>query len=139
MNSEELNGLNSIKQAVDRILFVSSKLSRGKRKEHDKHRDLFIQIINAVEYIKNNTLLTATDLHIDLTGYNEKFFDIIDSLIFLKYGKECAEVIQFYLWDRVNPDGSLNPLIDPQKNEIILQTPLDLWVLLNRVNPKLDK
>jgi hypothetical protein len=76
------------------------------------------------------------DLQLDFTTYDESFLDIIDALIILHFGKEGAELIAYYLWDRVNPDGSLNTLMSEDGVEIVLETVNDLWNLLLRVNPK---
>jgi len=76
------------------------------------------------------------DLQLDFTTYDESFLDIIDALIILHFGKEGAELIAYYLWDRVNPDGTINALLSEDGVEIILETVNDLWNLLLRVNPK---
>jgi hypothetical protein len=60
-------------------------------------------------------------------------------LLLAKYGKECFELISFYLWERLNPDQTFNTLIGPEGEEITLQSPLDLWNLMLKVNPKLEK
>jgi len=76
------------------------------------------------------------DLQLDFTTYDESFLDIIDALVILHFGKEGAELIAYYLWDRVNPDGSINPLIDENNNPIVLETASDLWDTLLLMNPK---
>ena len=75
------------------------------------------------------------DLQLDFTNYDESFLETIDALIILHFGKEGAEVISYYLWERVNPDGSINPLQDAEGTLIILQTASELWDLLLQMNP----
>ena len=53
----------------------------------------------------------------------------------LEYVKEGAELIAFYLWDRLSPDGTVEPLLDDEHNTIYLETASDLWNLLIRMNP----
>jgi hypothetical protein len=139
MTNDEQKGLHSIREAVDKILYVNSTLKRRRKTQYDKQRDMFIGIINTIEYLKTRTQLSSNDLDIDLSAYDDKFFDIIDSLMYLKYGKDCAELIVYYLWERVNPDGSINPLYTDQGEEVILQTPSDLWSLMSKIKPNLDK
>jgi len=75
------------------------------------------------------------DLSLDFANYDEAFLDTIDALIILHFGKEGAEVIAFYLWDRLSLDGKIEPLLDEEDRPIYLETASDLWNLLLRINP----
>ena len=77
-------------------------------------------------------MLTA-DYGLDLGSYDEPFFQIIDSLIFMHFGKDAAEVIMFYIYERVNPDGTINPLYDENDNPIPLERIEDLWELIKQL------
>ena len=79
------------------------------------------------------------DLQLDFAKYDEAFLDVIDALIILHFGKEGAEVISWFLWERVNPDGSFNYLMDELENEVHINTVQDLWELLLRLNPKYNE
>jgi hypothetical protein len=57
----------------------------------------------------------------------------------MNFGKQCAEVIAFYLYDRLNPDGTMNSLIVNDKEDLFLNNPYELWNLLCQINPKLDE
>lgn len=127
------NSLNEIQVAVNEILNVKS-LVRGKKKtQAEKKRELFIMIINSLEQIINRQDLMYAELNLDLAKYDEAFLDVIDALIILHFGKEGGELISFYLWDRVAPDGEVNPLLDIEGKEVYIQTAEDLWNLLNLV------
>lgn len=76
------------------------------------------------------------DLQVDFTKYDDAFLDTIDALIVLHFGKEGSELIVYYLWDRLAPDGSINPLLNEADEEITLNTAEDLWNLLVSINPR---
>jgi hypothetical protein len=128
-----------IKRAVDEILKTSSVIRRKKRNESDKKRELFMYIVNSIEQLNIRGTLAFADLQLDMEKYDEKFFEVIDSLIYISFGKECSELIGFYLWNRVNPDGTINPILDEEGVEIFLETPYDLYNLLLKINPKIDE
>jgi hypothetical protein len=128
--------LTEIQSAINELLNVKSLIRKKKKTQSDKKKELFISIINAIEHVTNRQNLMYIDLQLDFTTYDESFLDIVDALIILHFGKEGAELIAFYLWDRVNPDGSLNTLMSEDGVEIVLETVNDLWNLLLRVNPK---
>lgn len=76
------------------------------------------------------------DYGIDLTKHDESFFQIIDSLIYLHFGKEAGEIIMFYIYERTNPDGTINPLYDDEDNVIPLERIEDLWELIKQLTKK---
>jgi hypothetical protein len=72
------------------------------------------------------------DYAVDLTNYDEPFFQIIDSLIFMQFGKDAGELVMFYLYERTNPDGTINPLYDTNDKIIPLERIEDLWELVKQ-------
>jgi len=111
---------------------------RKKKKTADKKRELFISIINSIDSVNTRQHLMYTDLQLDFTNYDEPFHEIIDALIILNFGKEGADLISWYLWDRINPDGAINELVDQDGNSFALETPQELWNLLLTINPSLN-
>ena len=128
------NSLNEIQAAVNEILNVKSLIRRKKKTQGEKKKELFITIINSIEQIINRQNLMYVDLNLDLTKYDEAFLDIIDALLLLHFNKDGADLINYYLWDRLAPDGEINPLVDLQGKEIYLQNAEELWNLLNVVS-----
>jgi hypothetical protein len=68
--------------------------------------------------------------------YNEPFFQIIDGLLYLHFGKEAGDLIMFYIYERSNPDGSFNELEDEEGNIVPLNRIEDLWELTKRLRSK---
>jgi hypothetical protein len=128
--------LNEIQIAINQILNVKSLVRRKKKTKEAKKKELFISIINSIEAIINRQNLMYAELNLDLAQYDEAFLDTIDALIILNFGKEGAELIAYYLWDRVAPDESIVSLMDEEGKEVILETAQDLWNLLILTNPK---
>jgi len=128
--------LTEIQLAINEILNVKSLVRRKKKTQSDKKRELFISTINSIEYLINRQNLMYADLQLDFANYDEAFLDTIDALIILHFGKEGAELIGYYLWERLNPDGTINPLLDEDGVEVLLETADHLWNLLLRINPK---
>ncbi len=139
MDVNEQKGLEVIRQAVDQILNVNSNIKRKAKKDFDRQRDLFLQVITGLEAIHTRNSLLFLDLRVDFSTYDESFLEVIDMLLLAKYGKDCYELISFYLWERINPDQSINSIVGPEGEEIILTTPTDLWSLMIRVNPNLER
>ena len=131
--------LNEIQSAINSILSVKSLVRKKKKKQSDKKKELFTAIINSIEQIVLRQNLMYTELQLDFAKYDEAFLDTIDALIVLHFGKEGAELISWYLWERLNSDGSMNYLVDETGNEVHINTVQDLWELLLRINPKYNE
>jgi len=121
------------------MLNVKSLVRRKKKRQADKKKELFVSIINSIDQITTRQALMYSELQLDFAKYDEAFLEVIDGLILLHFGKEGTELISWYLWDRVNPDGSLNYLLDEDDNPFTVETPDDLWALLLAVNKSLNE
>lgn len=133
------NDYKEVQTAVDQILNIKSYVRRKKKTETDKKKEMFVQMINSMEEITIRQALMFADMEVDMFKYDEKFLSIIDMMYYLHYGEACAELIAFYLYDRKNPDGTTNPVVDQTGQEIFLETPYDLWKLMISINPKIQE
>jgi len=132
------DNFKEVQMAVDNMLNVKSYVRRKKKTQSDKKKEMFVQMINSLDEIFVRQGLMYADMDMDMFKYDEKFLAVIDVMIYFHFGEACSEVIAFYLYDRQNPDGTLNPIFDDNDNEILLQNPYDLWNLLIMVNPKIQ-
>ena len=78
--------------------------------------------------------MLEADYGINTSKFNEPLFQIIDGLIYLHFGKEAGDLIMFYIYERTNPDGSANDLVDVDDAIIPLTRIEDLWELVKKIN-----
>jgi hypothetical protein len=133
------NSYDDIKKAIDALLKINSTVKRKKKAYVDKQKDLFTGIIMALQAVQTRTILTQTELKLDFSSYDEMFLQVIDSLILLHFGKEGYEVISFYLWEKFNPDGSVNDLLDDDENVVPSETIEDIWNILLKIKSNNEK
>ena len=133
------NSYDDIRKAVDQLLKVNSSVKRKKKAHIDKQKDLFISIITALQAVQTRTYLVQAELRLDFSSYDETYMQIIDSLILLNFGKEGYEVISFYLYEKWNPDGSVNELFDDDENIVPSTTPEDIWLILQKLKNDNEK
>ena len=136
MSDERTEG---IKQSIEDIIGSDTVLKRKKKTEEDIQRESFEKIILLMDEIQTRGVLLHAELGLDYSNYDEKFYEIIDRLFAMHFGREAAEVIFFYIYERQNPDGSVNELIDQNNEIILLQSPTDLWYLVNHIKNKTKK
>ena len=128
MKQEE--SYDDIKKAIDQLLKINSTIKRKKKAHVDKQKDLFVGIVMALQVAQSRSFLAHTELKIDLESYDEMFLQIIDSLLLLHFGKEGYELISFFLYEKFNPDGTVNELFDENDNIVPSETIDDIWNIL---------
>jgi hypothetical protein len=134
-----MEGYDEIKKAVDQLLKVNSTVKRKKKAYLDKQKDLFTSIIMALQATQIRTSLVSSELKVDFSTYDEMFLQLIDSLILLHFGKDGFEVINFYLYDKFNPDGTVNELYDDEEKIVPSETPEDIWNILSKLKSDNEK
>jgi hypothetical protein len=136
MSGEHTQG---IKQSIEDIIGTDTVLKRKRKTEEDLNRESFEKIMLLMDEIQVRSALLHSELGLDYSNYDEKFYEIIDRMFTLNFGKEAAEIIFFYVYERINPDGTINNLVD-QNNEIVpINSPSDLWYLVNHIKNKTKK
>lgn len=130
---------DDIKKAVDNLLKINSTVKRKKKAYIDKQKDLFTNILMALQALQTRTILTQAELKVDFSSYDEMFLQTIDSLILLHFGKEGYEVISFYLYEKYNPDGTVNELFDDEDNIVPSTTAEDIWNILQKLKNDNEK
>ena len=120
-----------VKTTLETMIGTDLSLKRKKKSEYDLNRELFEKIIINLEKANVRTAIVGAEFDLDLSKYDESFYEIIDNLVVMHFGKQAAEVIFFYVYERMNPDGSINELRDANDMPIVLSSPSDLWDLIN--------
>lgn len=130
---ENLNEFREIQTAVDGILNVKSVAKRKRKNDSEKKRELFFQIIHSMEEMNVRQNILFADLSLDFSSYDEMFFKVIDQLLLLHFGKKAANLIDFYLYQRINPDGTMNPVYSENGDELFINDAYQLWDLIQVV------
>ena len=137
MNNEE--HINGIKRSIDDIIGADTVLKRRKKSEDDIQKERFEKIIQTLESIEVRSMILGNDLNLDFTSYNENFLTVIDDLLLMQFGKEVCELIFFYLYERIAPDGGVNELVDEFNNVVTLTSPSELWYLIKKIQENTGK
>jgi len=120
-----------IQAAVESILNVKTHVKRKKRNQTEKRMELFVNVISRLEEIIVRSQIMSVDMQLDFFEYDEKFMQVIDALFYINFGQPGSDLISYYLYERINEDGSINPIIDKSGTEVYIETPYQLWNVLN--------
>jgi hypothetical protein len=140
MNEDQLpEDIEGIKKSFENILNADFTVRRKKKTDLDIEREIFTKIVMSLERLNARSNILASDLDIDLIKYDEVFYETIDSLLLMHFGKEIAEIIFFYVYDRIDEDGNIIYLKDSKDKDVILENISDLWYLIQNIKGSMEK
>ena len=121
---------------IREVLFSLHPLSyRIKKKGLDKesmNKKLFTGIITQLKKIEDRRDFMAEEIGMDMTTYEDQFFNVIEDLMKMSFNKTQLGLIQMYLYT-LSPDktwdGTIVVEVGESKEEKIVnfKTPEDVW------------
>lgn len=99
-------------------------------------KKLFIQCIDILKQIEDESQFAIEELGIDLTSYEEKYLTVINNLLSLHYNKEQHSLIMYYVYQaplNENFNGVVEIEVQNKKEEHPLKNPEDLWKIVNKL------
>ena len=130
---------NSLQEAFEQLLNSPVLIKKQRRNKAFKKKILFISLIEQYEKALNKSARLQSEFGLDLFEYEEPFYGVIDKLMLLTWGMNVYELVTFYLYERLNLDGTLNYLVETKEDgseiEVFLKTPEDLYNYLSQIIP----
>jgi hypothetical protein len=129
---------NNLEEGFEKLFNSPVIIKKQRRNKALKKKALFISLIDQYEKSISKSMKLQAEFAIDLFDYEESFYSVIDKLMLLMWGANVYELVTFYLYERINLDGSPNYLIETNENgedkEIYLNTSEDLYNYLIKVD-----
>jgi len=123
------------------VLFSLHPLSyRIKKKGLDKesmNKKLFTSVLTQLKKIEDRRDFMSDEIGIDMTAYEDQFFNVIEDLMKMSFNKSQLGLIQMYLY-QLSPDkswdGTITVEVAKSKEEKVVnfKTPLDVWKVIQQ-------
>jgi hypothetical protein len=127
MNGEEEQpNVSGVKESIEQILGSETNLKKRRKTPEEVEKEKFVKLIHNIEEVYARTQLTA-EIALDTSKYDEGFYQIIDSLIELHFGKDVSKIIYHYLYRNKNEPKKI---VDNNGAEIPLESASDLFSLV---------
>lgn len=126
-----------LKQGFDKMLGVNTIIKRKQKNIQNQKKEAFISIINKYDEALTRSVMLQSSYKIDLTDYEDPYYNIIDELILLSWGPDIYSLIEFYFYKRIGEDGIENFIEDEEGNEIYIRTPIELYILIEKLYPNI--
>jgi hypothetical protein len=136
---EEQDPIKNLQDQMKKLIGTESTVKRRKKTKEEAQREVFLTTISLLEHILNRGIMLESDYGFNTMKYDEPFYQIIDSLIYMHFDEDASDLIMFYLYERANPDGTFNQVTDINGDEVPLENAEDLWILVQQITEENKK
>lgn len=129
--------MKSLKSNIRKIL--KSRLDidyRIKEKEPDRdhmNKKLFIEVIEQLKKIEERRDFLADEIGMDMTLYEDQFFNVIENLFKLCFNKSQIAMIQMYLYQLIPDedwDGTIKIETEKEEKVVAFKSAKDVWEVI---------
>ncbi len=123
--------LKDIHKASYRIKPVSINLTKSKKMD----RRSFRKIILALREIDDRRDFMESEIGLDMTQYEDKFFNIIEDLFKVVFNKSQLALIQMYIYQLFPDkewDGKITVQIGKEEKEVNFKTVEEVWNVIKK-------
>lgn len=129
--------LKRIRQTLYSIHPLSYRIKRLTPDKQTMNKRLFIEVIKQLRKIEDRRDFMAEEIGMDMTAYEDQFFNVIENLMKMHFNKEQLALIQTYLYQLVPDkewDGTIT--LEKAKKETVynFKTPEDVWRVISTFN-----
>jgi hypothetical protein len=111
------------------------------RTKNPTEKDLFVEIIGLLDECWTRSNVIEGQFGLGITNYEEPFYIVVENLIYMHYGEWQGDITLWWLFERLDEDGSLLPinLNDYNKKieeEVFIETAEELWDFIKKIERK---
>ena len=103
-------------------------------------KKLFVEIIESLKKIEDRRDFMQEEIGMDMTAYEDQFFQVIENLMKLHFNKEQLAIIQLYLYQLVPDkdwDGTITIEQDKKEKVVPFKAPTDVWNVITSLQKSL--
>ena len=121
-----------LKDELKKILKIKgTQISKERPVKGLLKKDAFIRFIENYKFANDRTIMLKTDFQVDFVHFEEAFVQAIEALLELNFNKNQKQIIEWWLYDKWQLDGTVLQLNNTETGEELpSDTPEELWNLI---------
>ena len=121
-----------LKDELKKILKIKgTQISKERPVKGLLKKDAFIRFIENYKFANDRTIMLKTDFQVDFVHFEEAFVQAIEALLELNFNKNQKQIIEWWLYDKWQLDGTVLQLNNTETDEELpSDTPEELWELV---------
>jgi len=112
---------------------LSYRIKRTVPNKEFMNKNLFVRVIKQLQRIESRRDTMQDEMGIDMTVYENDFFDVIENLMKMHFNKEQLGLIQTYLYTLLpDPDwdGQITLKRGEKEVDLAFKDPLDVYAVI---------
>ena len=111
---------------------------KSKKKKDLSEKEIFVDIVALLDDCFSRSA-SLEQHNLNITSYEEPFYVIIENLMYMKYGEWKTDIILWWVYNRYNEEGEVQPIklndhIEDKQEEVLIETSEQLWEFLKRID-----
>jgi len=100
-----------------------------------KEKHFFFDIITELCQLEAKSQIISS-AGVNVMEYEDGFLKVINLLLEKYFGEAKSQIIMWWVFESINPEGEVSALVDENKKEHIINTPQELYKFLKRYDGK---
>lgn len=88
---------------------------------------VFVQIVSSLTEAAEREQKLFRTFGLNTTAYTNTLWEVVELLLESVYGNEIQDMILWYIFDRINPDGVIEPVVGNKGEKIYIKNVRQLW------------
>ena len=123
-----------IKKLTD-LIGKGIDIQENKKSEKLKEKNFFFDLISELCQMEAKSQIISTS-GINVMEYEEGYLKIINALLEKHFGEAKTQIIMWWVFESINPEGKISALVDENNKEYIINTPDELYKFLKKYDEK---
>ena len=132
--SQNMKKKKQIKKLTD-LIGKGINIQENKKSTKLKEKNFFFDIITELCQMEAKSQIISSS-GINVMEYEEGYLKVINALLKKHFGEAKTQIIMWWVFESINPEGEVSALVDENKKEHILNTPEELYKFLKRYDEK---
>ena len=134
LKSQNMKKKKQIKKLTD-LIGKGINIQENQKSTKLKEKQFFIDLLAELCQMEaKSQILSSTG--INTMEYEEGYLKIINALLEKYFGEAKTQIIMWWVFESINPEGEVSALVDENKKEHIINTPQELYKFLKKYDEK---
>lgn len=127
--------IKGVLKSIHKGRYVVKPIKTNLHKYERMNKQAFSRILKALKEIEDRRDFMIAEIGMDMTPYEDKFFNIIEDLFKVIFNKKQLSLLQTYLY-QLYPDkewdGKIVVVIGEEEKEVDFKTPDQIWKVIKK-------
>ena len=134
LKSQNMKKKKQIKKLTD-LIGKGINIQENKKSEKLKEKQFFFDIISELCQMEAKSQIMSSS-GINVLEFEDGYLKVINALLEKHFGEAKTQIIMWWVFESINPEGEVSALVDENKKEHIINTPQELYKFLKKYDGK---